>query len=81
MGVWGISNLENDTAKDWLVEIGDKYIIADIYAKKILTEENFIDDEESFITLAVLELIERQILSKYFDKQSTHKIFETIDNK
>ncbi|GEM_PF-5522296 len=23
MGVWGISNLENDTAKDWLVEIGD----------------------------------------------------------
>ena len=68
MGVWGISNLENDTAKDWLVEIGDKYIIADIYAKKILAEENFIDDEESFITLAVLELMERQILSKYFDK-------------
>lgn len=22
MGVWGISNLKNDTAKDWLVEIG-----------------------------------------------------------
>lgn len=39
MGVWGISNLKNDTAKDWLVEIGDKYIIADIYAKKILAEE------------------------------------------
>lgn len=34
MGVWGISNLENDTAKDWLVEIGDKYIIADIYMLK-----------------------------------------------
>ncbi len=34
MGVWGISNLENDTAKDWLVEIGDKYIIADIYLVK-----------------------------------------------
>ncbi|GGE45635.1 uncharacterized protein DUF4259 [Pedobacter psychrotolerans] len=59
MGAWGIKNFENDTACDWLVDFennSDIKILEDIF-NQILEEKEFIDDEESFITLAFLELI------------------------
>lgn len=59
MGAWGIKNFENDTASDWLIDFekdSDIKILEDIF-NQILEEKEFIDDEESFITLAFLELI------------------------
>ncbi|MFK8288384.1 DUF4259 domain-containing protein [Capnocytophaga canimorsus] len=70
MGVWGITNLENDTAQDWLVEVGEDFVSAQEYVEMILQEEDFIDDEESFITLAVLELMEQHLSSSDFDKNA-----------
>lgn len=57
MGAWGYKNFENDTAIDWFAELEeslDKELVIP-YLTKILNETDFIDDEESFITLAVLE--------------------------
>lgn len=59
MGDWGYKNFENDTATDWfgeLEESPDKELVIP-YLTKILDEKDFIDDEESFITLAILEAL------------------------
>jgi len=59
MGAWGIKNFENDTAIDWLNEFqqeADSTRIA-ILLDVLLNEPDFIDDEESFITLGYLELL------------------------
>ncbi|AZB26254.1 MULTISPECIES: DUF4259 domain-containing protein [Chryseobacterium] len=59
MGAWGYKNFENDTATDWFAELEespDKELVIP-YLTKILDEDDFIDDEESFITLAILEAL------------------------
>lgn len=59
MGDWGYKNFENDTATDWFGELEkspDKELVIP-YLTKILDEKDFIDDEESFITLAILEAL------------------------
>ncbi|MBP2617546.1 DUF4259 domain-containing protein [Chryseobacterium jejuense] len=59
MGAWGYKNFENDTAADWFAELEeslDKELVIP-YLTKILDEDDFIDDEESFITLAILEAL------------------------
>lgn len=59
MGAWGIKNFENDTAVDWIndfQEEGNTVVVEEIL-DQILLEKDFIDDEESFITLGFLELL------------------------
>lgn len=59
MGAWGYKNFENDTAADWFIELqespGKDLILP--YLMKVLEENEFIDDEESFVSLAVLEAL------------------------
>jgi hypothetical protein len=57
MGAWGITNFENDTAIDWLnnLPLLVKNEAIDNYLDTILEEKEFIDDEESFICLAIAE--------------------------
>ncbi|SES08790.1 DUF4259 domain-containing protein [Pedobacter rhizosphaerae] len=59
MGAWGIKNFENDTAVDWLNDFQPEGNTAEIeeILDQVLAEKDFIDDEESFITLAFLELL------------------------
>ena len=63
MGAWGIKNFENDTAIDWLESLSSFVSDKDIepYLDKVLQEKEFIDDEESFIGLAIAELILHQL--------------------
>jgi len=59
MSAWGIKNFENDTAVDWLNDFEqetDTKALEEIL-DGIIKEQDFIDDEESFITLAFLELL------------------------
>ncbi|AJH15848.1 DUF4259 domain-containing protein [Myroides profundi] len=59
MGAWGYKNFENDTAMDWYSELNespDKELLYP-YLEQIIKEEEFIDDEESFISLAILEAL------------------------
>jgi len=57
MGAWGITNFENDTAIDWLnnLPLLVKNEVIDNYLDTILEEKEFIDDEKSFISLAIAE--------------------------
>jgi len=59
MGAWGIKNFENDTAIDWLNEFQQEAdsTSVEILLDVLLNEPDFIDDEESFITLGYLELL------------------------
>ncbi len=79
MGAWGYKNFENDTAADWFAELEespDKELVIP-YLTKILDEDDFIDDEESFITLAILEALNgrlKMISTDYILPQ-----FESVD--
>jgi hypothetical protein len=59
MGAWGIKNFENDTAVDWINDFQEEGNTAEVeeILDQILLEKDFIDDEESFITLGFLELL------------------------
>ena len=66
MGTWGIGNYENDTVQDWLSENDGtiNYEYVEPYLAQVLSEEEFIDDEESFISLAALEWMADSIENK-----------------
>ena len=66
MGTWGIGNYENDTVQDWLSENDGtiNYEYVEPYLAQVLNEEEFIDDEESFISLAALEWMADSIENK-----------------
>jgi len=59
MGAWGIKNFENDTAIDWLNDFQQErdFTAIELVLDGLLNEPDFIDDEESFITLGCLELL------------------------
>jgi len=79
MGTWGISNYENDTVQDWLSEIGGSINYKDVepFLQKVLNEEEFIDDEESFISLAALEWMADSIESKSINENNTDELLYT----
>lgn len=59
MGAWGYKNFENDTAAGWFIELEKspyKELILP-YLIKVLEENEFVDDEESIISLAVMEAL------------------------
>ncbi len=59
MGAWGYKNFENDTAEDWYSDLINSKDITLILSNLslVLEEKEFIDDEESFISLAILEAL------------------------
>jgi hypothetical protein len=59
MGAWGYKNFENDTAEDWYSNLVNNKEAEMIFSYlSIISEENeFIDDEESYISLAILEAL------------------------
>ncbi|MFK6999566.1 DUF4259 domain-containing protein [Flavobacterium oreochromis] len=76
MGAWGIKNLENDTALDWLESLSSFITDKDIepYLDKVLQEKEFIDDEESFISLAIAELMLHQLGTRKIEGLADRKI-------
>lgn len=85
MGAWGIKNFENDTAIDWLNDFMsdcDISKIEDVY-DLILKEDNFIDSDESFVTLAASEIIlaSKGIFSDDFPKEIDRNVIEKLHIK